>query len=58
MLSDIMGNYQVGHKERLVGVAFDVWVIVWVPYKRTSRARVSDQFKETTKELAVLGENP
>jgi len=46
MLSDIMGNYQVGHKERLVGVAFDVLVIVWVPYKRTSRARVRDQVKK------------
>ena len=51
-------DYQVGDKESLVGVTFNVGIIVGVPYKRTSRARVSDQFKETTKELAVLGENP
>ena len=48
-----MINYQVGYEEGLVGVTFDVWVIVGVPYKRTSRARVSDQVKETTRELAV-----
>jgi hypothetical protein len=36
-------TYQVGHEEGLVGVTFDVGVVVGVPYKRTSRARVSDQ---------------
>ena len=42
-ISKRLTTYQVGHEEGLVGVTFDVGVVVGVPYKRTSRARVSDQ---------------